>query len=242
MPAGNLTPKVLIASNSLTTGPLWVPIFETKSIEIVREPNLANIINCWVEQIPDLIIFDITPLDDRALHLIKDLREEAAIPILLLTASQDTDLLLRAYEAGIDDCIVKPIHPSIFQAKLKAWLRRSWIVPVDTLDPLRVGKMQLIPARRMVDFGVLPTIRLTNLEMRLLYILMSRPNCPMRTEELIQKIWGFREDADVNALKNIVYRLRKKIEADPSNPRLIVHEPGVGYKFNAETRKLEEVV
>jgi two-component system response regulator MtrA len=234
MPTGNLTPKVLIASNSLTTGPLWVPIFETKTIEVIRESNLANIINCWVDNIPDLIIFDITPLDDHALHLIKDLREEAAVPVLLLTACRDTDLILCAYDAGVDDCILKPVNASIFQAKLRAWLRRSWIVPVDTLEPLRVGKMQLIPARRMVDFGVLPTIRLTNLEMRLLYILMSRPNYPMQTEELIQKVWGFREEADVAALKNIVYRLRKKIEADPSNPCRILNVPGVGYMFEGK--------
>jgi two-component system response regulator MtrA len=233
MPTGYLTPKVLVASNSLTTGPLWAPIFETKSIEVIREPNLANIVNCWVENIPDLIIFDITPLDERALHLIKDLREEAAVPVLLLTASKDTNLILHAYDVGVDDCILKPIEPSIFHAKLRAWLRRSWFVPVDTLDPLRVGKLQLIPSRRVVALNGDEPVRLTNLEMRLLYILMSRPERAFQNEELIQKVWGFREDADLAALKNIVYRLRKKIEADPSNPRLIVNVPGVGYLFSA---------
>lgn len=232
MTTGSLTPKILVASNSLTTGPLWAPIFETKSIEVIRESNLANVVNCWVENIPDLIIFDISPLDEHALQLIKDLREEAAVPVILLTASKDRDLILRAYDVGVDDCILKPIEPSIFHAKLRAWLRRSWIVPVDTLDPLRVGGLQLIPARRLVATNGDAPVRLTNLEMRLLYILMSRPERAIRNEELIQKIWGFHEEADVAALKNIVYRLRKKIEEDPSNPRLIRHETGVGYMFS----------
>jgi DNA-binding response OmpR family regulator len=226
-------PKVLVASNSLTTGPLWVPGVETKTIDVIREPNLANIVNCWREKIPDLIIFDITPLNDNALRLIKDLREEAAVPILLLTDCKDTNLILRAYDAGVDDCILKPISPSVFQLKLRAWLRRSWIVPVDTLDPLRVGKVQLIPSKRIVEIDDQGHVHLTNLEMRLLYILMSRPGRLVWIEELIQKVWGFREEANIASLKNVVYRLRKKIEADPTNPRTILNVPGGGYLFSA---------
>jgi two-component system alkaline phosphatase synthesis response regulator PhoP len=233
MPTGYLTPKVLVASNCLTTGPLWAPVFETRSIEIIRESNLTNIVNCWEENIPDLVIFDITPLDDHVLQQIKDLREEAAVPMLLLTSSGDPDLILRAYDVGVDDCILKPIAPKIFQAKLRAWLRRSWIVPADTLDPLRLGKLQLIPSRRVVIVNGDAPVRLTNLEMRLLYTLMSKPERAIRNEELIQKVWGFNEQADIAALKNIVYRLRKKLEADPSSPRMILNVPGVGYLFSA---------
>lgn len=233
MPTGFLTPKVLVASNSLTTGPLWTPVLETRSIEIIRESNLANLVNCWEANIPDLVIFDITPLDEHALQRIKDLREEAAVPMLLLTASGDPDLILRAYDVGVDDCILKPITPSIFQAKLRAWLRRSWIVSADALDPLRMGHLQLIPSRRVVILNGETPVRLTNLEMRLLYILMSKPERAIRNEELIQKIWGFHEQADIAALKNIVYRLRKKLEEDPSNPSMILNVPGVGYLFSA---------
>jgi len=173
-------------------------------------------------------------LDEDTLNLIKELRGETVVPILLLTTSQDVSLILRAYEAGVDDCILQPILPAIFRAKLQAWLRHSAVVPVETLEPLRIAGVHLLPAKRLASVNDRPPVRLTNLQMRLLYVLMSRPGQPVGTDELIEKMWGSKEYADLDALKNVVYRLRKKIEADPARPHFIQNVAGVGYLFNSE--------
>jgi DNA-binding response OmpR family regulator len=74
-------------------------------------------------------------------------------------------------------------------------------------------------------------VRLTNLELRLIYYLMSRPGRTISVEELNQRVWGYLGDGDTTMLKNVVYRLRRKIEADPSNPELIQTVVGVGYRL-----------
>jgi len=77
-------------------------------------------------------------------------------------------------------------------------------------------------------------VQLTNLELRLLYYLMNRPGQIVTTEELNQKVWGYTSEADNTMLKNVVYRLRRKIEADPANPLIIQTVVGVGYRLAPE--------
>jgi len=77
-------------------------------------------------------------------------------------------------------------------------------------------------------------IQLTNLELRLLYYLMNRPGQTVTTEELNQRVWGYTAEADNTMLKNVVYRLRRKVETDPANPLIIQTVVGMGYKLAAE--------
>ena len=112
-----------------------------------------------------------------------------------------------------------------------AWLRRSWVMPTDGLESVKVGHYRLVPVLRgMVDPNG-HNIRLTNLEFRLLHLLMSRPGYVFPAEEIIQSIWGGYGNGDHVLLKNVVYRLRKKIEEDPGDPLILKTRPG-GYSFH----------
>jgi len=139
--------------------------------------------------------------------------------------------MLEAYEAGVDECILKPIHPALFHAKMKAWLRRSWTVSVDMFDSLSVGSFHLIPLDRVLELDNSGLIHLTNLELRLLYNLMGRPGRTVTTEELCQRVWGPSGGGNVATLKNLVYRLRHKIEKDPTHPHYVHTVAGVGYQL-----------
>jgi DNA-binding response OmpR family regulator len=223
-------PKVLVVSNQLTTGPLWTYMLQQQNISVVHEADPADAIDRLAETIPDLVIVDVTP-PDQAISLISHLRQETSVPVLLLTRSESEEFLLRAYEAGADDCIVKPVSASLFLAKVKVWLRRTWSVPVAVLAPLTAGNLRLLPAERAVVLSEGKPIRLTSLEFRLLYTLMSRPDYVVTIEELNQRVWGYSDTSDTSMLKNMIYRLRRKIEADPSNPRWILTVAGAGYQF-----------
>ena len=102
---------------------------------------------------------------------------------------------------------------------------------MDVLDPLRVGNVYLVPSERKVIIGEGTPIHLTNLEMRLLYIMMNRPSRTVAAEDLIQRVLGYSGDADNTVLKNVIYRLRRKIEANQANPVIIHTVAGIGYKF-----------
>jgi DNA-binding response OmpR family regulator len=231
-----ITPKLLIVSNSLKTGPLWAYTLQENKFDVILENDPPRALRRWTEESPNLVLFDINDPGSVVLSIIRNLREESNVPVLLLTSIKPEEYILEAYDAGVDECITKPISPSLFHAKIKAWLRRSWSVPMDVLDPLRVGNVYLVPAERKVVIGEGTPIHLTNLEMRLLYIMMNRPSRTVATEDLIQRVWGFSGDADNTVLKNVIYRLRRKIEANQANPVIIHTVAGIGYKFDpAET-------
>jgi two-component system KDP operon response regulator KdpE len=231
--SANFTPKVLVVSNSLTTGPLWAFSLEERRFNVIMEPNPTKTLRRWSEEVPNLIVLDINTQEPSILNMIRSLREESVVPVVLLTSSKPEEYILEAYDAGVDECIIKPLSPSLFHAKIKAWLRRSWSVPMYALDSLKVGKVHLIPSDRAVVIDNADPVRLTNLEMRLLYILMGRPGRTVTAEELIQKVWGYSQEADNTVLKNVIYRLRRKIEVG-SNPLIIQTVAGVGYKFVSE--------
>lgn len=229
-----LVPKVLIVSNQKTTGPLWVFSLQQQELNVRLEADpIHTLQRCEIES-PDLIILDINFSETQTLDLIKSLRAEMITPIMLLTPSRTEEHVLEAYKAGVDDCIPKPVSPSLFQAKVKVWLRRVGSVFSDSLNPLKVGSLQLFPSERMVFLANGSATRLTNLELRLLYYLMNRPGQTVTIEELNQRVWGYTGEADNTMLKNVVYRLRRKIEADPANPLIIQTISGGGYRLAAE--------
>jgi DNA-binding response OmpR family regulator len=222
-------PKVLIISNQQTTGPLWVFSLQQQRMNVVLEANPKHALERCEAESPDLIVLDINLSAEETLKLIQTLRAELVSPILLLTPHAE-DLHLEAYNAGVDDCMQKPVSPSLFQAKIKVWLRRSWSDSTSTLEPIKLGSIQLEPGERMLILQNGQAVRLTNLELRLLYYLMNRPDHTVPVEELNQRVWGYVGDGDNTMLKNVVYRLRRKIEPDPSEPKIIQTVVGVGYK------------
>jgi DNA-binding response OmpR family regulator len=230
----SFTPKVLVVSNSMTTGPLWAFSLQEQNFDVVMEQNPTKMLRRWAEEVPNLIVVDINTSEPTLLSMIRSLREESVVPVLFLTQNKPEEYILQAYEAGVDECVVKPISPSLFHAKIKAWLRRSSSVPMYALDPLKVGRVNLIPSERAIILDNGNPIHVTNLELRLLYILMGRPGRTVSAEELIQRVWGYGQEADNTVLKNTIYRLRKKVEIDPANPLIIQTVSSIGYKFNPE--------
>ena len=179
---------------------------------------------------PDLVVIDIdVPHPDR-MELYNRFREVSVAPILLFLPSHHETQILEAYAAGADEVVIKPISPPIFLAKILAWVRRSWTVPVDGLSLVKAGKHRLDPARRGVINPDGLEIKLTSLEFRLLHLLMSRPGYVFAAEEIVEATWGRYGNGDQVLLKNLVYRLRRKIEADPSHPVLLLTGHG-GYSF-----------
>lgn len=229
-----LGPRVLIVSNQQTTGPLWVFSLQQQDLHVMLEADPSKTLQRCEMETPDLIILDINLPEAQTLDLIKSLRAEMVTPILLLTPPRAEENVIEAYKAGVDDYMIKPVSPSLFNAKVKVWLRRSWSATTNTLDPVKIGGMHVFPAERMLIRDNGQPVHLTNLELRLLYHLINRAGHTVTIEELNQRVWGYTGEVDNTMLKNVVYRLRKKIEVDPGNPLIIQTVTGVGYKLMGE--------
>ena len=233
MASMSLIPKILLVSNLHTTSPLWAFNVTKQRWNILLETHPSRAIQRWEEVLPDLIVCDLDS-DSLSIDLITKLRDETVFPILLLTSNRSDKFMLEAYEAGVNECILKPIHPLLFEAKMKAWLRHTSHAPADMLDTFIVGDIRLMPSDRALVLENRDSIHLTTLELRLLYYLMGRPGRTLTTKELCQYVWGNHSNRDAATLKTLVYRLRHKIEPDPAHPHYVHTVIGVGYQFTAK--------
>jgi DNA-binding response OmpR family regulator len=197
---------------------------------VILETSFEKAIDRWTVEIPDLVIMDLDAEHEKRMELYQKFREVNVAPILLLLPAYHETQMLEAYTAGVDDVIVKPISPAIFLAKILAWGRRGSNMPDSALGLIKAGKHRLDAGRRCLTDPNGSEITLTILEFRLLHLLMSRPEHVFSAEEIIESLWGAFGSGEPVLLKNVVYRLRKKIEADPSHPALLQTWHG-GYSF-----------
>ena len=223
-------PKVFVVCDQRDTAPVWGYILRQRGLTVILEASRDKAIDRWSNEMPDLVVIDVDIAQEDRMELYNKFRAVSVAPILLFLPAHHETQVLEAYAAGVDEVVVKPISPAIFLAKITAWVRRSWIMPVDELSLVKAGRHRLDPTRRCVIDANGLEIKLTNLEFRLLHLLMSRPGHVFSVGDIIESLWGGYGNGDQILLKNVVYRLRKKIEADPSDPMLLQTWQG-GYSF-----------
>jgi DNA-binding response OmpR family regulator len=222
--------KIFVVCDRSDTAPVWGYILKQQGLAVILETSLDKAVDHWNREIPDLVVIDVDAHHETRLELYQKFRAVSVAPILLFLPAYHETEILEAYGAGVDEVVIKPISPAIFLAKIMAWMRRSWTVPTAELNQVKAGKHRLEPTRRCMIKPDGMEIKLTNLEFRLLHLLMSRPGHTFSAEDIIQAIWGGYGSGDQVLLKNVVYRLRRKIEADPSRPAFLQTWQG-GYLF-----------
>ena len=223
-------PKIFVVCDQSDTAPVWGYILRQRGLSVILETSFEKAIDRWSSEITDIVVIDLdVPHADR-MDLYRRFRAVSVAPILMFLPAYHESEILYAYAAGVDEVVIKPISPAIFLAKIMAWTRRSWTVTVNGLTLVKAGKHRLDPARRCLVNPQGVEIQLTNLEFRLLHLLMSRPGNVFNAEDIVESIWGGYDDGDQVLLKNVVYRVRKKIEEDPSRPLFLQTGQG-GYSF-----------
>jgi DNA-binding response OmpR family regulator len=226
----NGSPRVFVVCDQDATAPIWGYIIREKGLVAILVTSVQRAMDRSVSEIPDLIVIDVNAPHQQRIELCKKFRSLSASPILLFLPSNNEQEILEAYQAGVDECVVKPISPALFIAKIVAWSRRSWTEPMTSHQ---VGRVQLDPAHRALIGTNGEEVKLTNLEFRFLHLLMSRPGFVFKAEDIIQSVWGARRRGDVALLKNVIYRLRRKIADEAEESVLIQTWPG-GYSFAEE--------
>jgi len=225
--------KILLISDDLETGQLWANGLRQRAMDVVVAGISPEVVAHWAHESFDLVVVDIYAPQQETLTICRQLRNEIVNPILLFTYQNREPELLKAYEAGVDECIAKPVSPPLFLAKVNAWLRRSWMVPAESLQSIDSGELRLEPAARQVLTAAGRSVKLTNLEFRLLHFLMLHQGQVLENRLIVDRVWGHSGQGDNVLLKNVIYRLRRKIELDPSHPQYLQTIAGEGYIFRA---------
>jgi DNA-binding response OmpR family regulator len=156
----------------------------------------------------------------------RSIRKDSDTPILMVTArSGESDKLL-GFEIGADDYLTKPFSPRTLLARVRALLRRAGL---EAGGAMQAGSLSLDLEAHALRVGEADPVRLTKLETRLLQILLANAGHVVSTERLLTHVWGHRGSGDRQLLKQLVHRLRQKIEDDPGEPRHLRTESGAGY-------------
>ena len=180
---------------------------------------------------PDLVLLDLGLPDTDGAAIALALRRWSSAPIIVLTARHDDDEKVRLLDAGADDYVTKPFNPAELRARVRAQLRRARMPRVPGGDePVRIGDLEIDLARRVVSRGG-DAVHLTPTEWSLLEALLRHADRPLTHRQLFHAVWGNSYGDAAHYLRVYVAHLRRKLEADPYAPRLIVTEPGVGYRF-----------
>ncbi|MFQ3316168.1 MAG: DNA-binding response OmpR family regulator [Candidatus Poriferisodalaceae bacterium] len=177
----------------------------------------------------DLVLIDIMLPGIDGFELCREIRSISDVPIIMVTARDDTHDIVAGLEAGADDYLTKPFAPKELSARIRALLRRSR--SDSTNEPLlRVGDLELNRDEGVVSLGD-KKIHLTRTEFHLLYELAENPNKVRSREYLLEKVWGYGYFGDGRLVDVHVRRLRTKIEVDAASPQYVVTVRGMGYKL-----------
>jgi two-component system KDP operon response regulator KdpE len=152
------------------------------------------------------------------------------IAILMLSVNDDHERKIEALEAGADDYVTKPFHMRELTARIRSALRRSRASSAQTDELISIGDVELHPARRLVMKSGEP-VHLTPKEFDLLHYLMSHAGLPITHSRLLHVVWGSEYANQVEYLRTFVRQLRKKLEDDAGNPKYLLTDSHVGYRF-----------
>ncbi len=186
----------------------------------------AQAVQAFHDSRPDIILLDLMLPGMDGIDICRAIRQESGVPIVMLTAKNDTVDVVLGLESGADDYIVKPFKPKELVARLRARIRRSEEPGAGSLE---IGDLVIDVAGHSVRRGD-EIIPLTPLEFDLLVCLARRPGQVFSREALLQEVWGYRHAADTRLVNVHVQRLRAKIEHDPEHPTIVLTIRGVGYK------------
>ena len=226
--------KVLVVDDDRVLADLVVFTLRRAGNEAVVATDAMSAIRRWREGKPDLILLDVnlpgTTELENGFAICKRIRRESDTPIIMLTVRGDESDIVHGLEAGADDYVLKPFSPRQLMARVQAVMRRFHATSNSTPAKLSIDGLEFNPKLREVTLSNGTPKSLTQLESKLLESLMINAGQVLTLDDLISDIWGAAGGSS-EMLRQLVRRLRSKIETDSAKPFYIQNLPGLGYAF-----------
>jgi DNA-binding response OmpR family regulator len=218
--------KALIVDDDRVLADVVAFALRREGFEVIQAFDGPSALACWVEEKPNLIVLDVNLPKMDGFTVCQRIRKEADTPIIMLTVRGEDADVVRGLELGADDYITKPFSPGQLVARARAVLRRTGLPPIPA--PRQVGDLVLASSRREVRIGRSDPISLTPLEGRLIDCLIVNVGQILTYDMIIDHVWGPR-GGDRDMLRQLIRRLRGKIEVDAHPSTYIKTIPGLGY-------------
>ena len=204
---------------------------EHDGFQVIEAFNGTQAINKIRASLPDLILLDIMMPDIDGFEVLRTIREVSSVPVIMLTAKGEEDDRVRGLELGADDYVTKPFSPRELVSRVRAVLRRTETAAGSTHGVIEVDERLKLDFDRREIWVDGELVQLRPTEYRLLYHLVQNAGWVISHDQLLSKVWGYEYRDEPHYVRLYINYLRKKLEEDPSNPKYILTERGVGYRF-----------
>jgi DNA-binding response OmpR family regulator len=223
--------KVLIADDDADLRALIGFTLRQAGFDICTASDGPSALATFANERPDLVLLDVNMPPPNGLEVCSAIRTSSTVPIMMLSVRDQEDDLVAAIDAGADDYVRKPFSPRALIARVRALVRRG-----ASLSPgaIEAGNVHLDLDRHTLRIGSATPLSLTPLETKALQLLVTSPGRTVTAERLLNHVWGRATSRERRTLKQLIYRLRKKLEDDPASPRVLQTTPGAGYKLVTE--------
>ncbi len=222
--------KVLVVDDDAQLSSILGFVLRHEGLAVVTAADGVEGIEAWEREQPDLVLLDVNLPRLDGYSVLRRIRSSSKTPVIMLTVRSDDDDVVTGLDIGADDYIAKPFSPKTLLARIRAVLRRgSAALPEGDVT---IGDLFLDADRQELAIKGREPIHLTPLEFRLLQHLMLHQGQVIGHENLIEHVWGYDGSGDRDMLKQLVRRIRRKIETDASAPEHIETVANVGYSFH----------
>jgi two-component system KDP operon response regulator KdpE len=193
--------------------------------------NGTQAINKVRSSLPDLVLLDVMMPDIDGFEVLRIIREVSSMPVIMLTAKGEEDDRVRGLELGADDYITKPFSPRELVSRVRAVLRRTETTSATAHGLIEVDDRLKLDFDRHEVWVEGKKVQLRPTEYRLLYHLVQNAGWVISHDQLLAKVWGYEYRDEPHYVRLYINYLRKKLEEDPANPKYILTERGIGYRF-----------
>jgi DNA-binding response OmpR family regulator len=218
--------KILVADDDVELLGLVAYALRQAGYLAVEAPDGPSALEAFQRERPDLVVLDYSMPRLNGFEVLRRIREQSRVPVMMLTVRAAEEDVVAALDLGADDHLAKPFSPRTLLARVRALLRRSTGEPPSLSV---VGDVALDLHHQTVRVRGAEPVRLTSLEARLLQALLAQAGTPISAERLTSHVWGVRGMGDRQLLKQLVHRLRRKVEPGGGEPAYIVTVGGIGY-------------
>jgi two-component system, OmpR family, KDP operon response regulator KdpE len=202
-----------------------------RQYDVVTAGSGRGALEAATEAHPDLVILDLGLPDMDGVDVIRSLRSWTQVPIVILSGRMNSAAKVDALDAGADDYVTKPFSVAELFARIRAVTRRS--SEPEVFEPVQLGRWMIDLNDHMILEPAAPErqVHLTPIEWQLLQALVRHPGRLVSQRQLLEEVWGPTYVDQTHYLRQYVKALRHKLEDDPTRPRHLITEPGMGYRF-----------
>ena len=230
------TPKILVVDDDPVIIQLLTSTFAKIAATVITATNGQEGLQQFYTHRPDLIILDIKMPDMDGWETCRIIRKLSDVPIIMLTVRSADEEIIRGLDSGADDYITKPFNAQVVLARVRAALRRPAQNKATAGSPRYNDDHLTIDLEKPLVLVKGEPVKLTAQEYKLLAYLLQNPNRMLTTQQILKNAWGWEYEDQPGHVRIYIWHLRRKLEDDPKEPKYLLTEYGLGYRFQTRTK------